>query len=180
MGNQAHNENGLGAYEDTFNEINNEIAGFGYEDIQINEGNLPFSLRNPGNNIPQENTNENRMEIEGNNIPQENSNEVRELFTSELYSIHKAKANSAWKNPPTHDWYAGNRPGLSLQSVGTTSAQTAKLRSGHIKSLKFIDKEKTFLLALVPVLLLLPLSLTALAPLRGSCGVGRAKDLWSC
>ncbi|GBM35890.1 hypothetical protein AVEN_125876-1 [Araneus ventricosus] len=50
------------------------------------------------------------------------------------------------KNPPTHDWYAGNRPGLSLQSVGTISAQTAlvRLRSGHIKSLKFIDKEKPF------------------------------------
>ncbi|GBM24264.1 hypothetical protein AVEN_22591-1 [Araneus ventricosus] len=45
-----------------------------------------------------------------------------------------------------HDWYAGNRPGLSLQSVGTRSAQTAlaRLRSGHIKSLRFIDKEKTF------------------------------------
>ncbi|GBM23881.1 hypothetical protein AVEN_20760-1 [Araneus ventricosus] len=50
------------------------------------------------------------------------------------------------KNPPTHDWYAGNRPGLPLQSVGTRSDQTAlaRLRSGHIKSLKFIDKEKTF------------------------------------
>ncbi|GBM24664.1 hypothetical protein AVEN_169217-1 [Araneus ventricosus] len=38
------------------------------------------------------------------------------------------------------------RPVLSLQSVGTRSAQTAlaRLRSGHIKSLKFIDKEKTF------------------------------------
>ncbi|GBO08682.1 RNA-directed DNA polymerase from mobile element jockey, partial [Araneus ventricosus] len=69
-----------------------------------------------------------------------------ELFTSEIYSIHKAIANSAWRNPPTHDWYAGNRPGLSLQSVGTRSAQTAlaRLRSGVIKSLKFIDKEKTF------------------------------------
>ncbi|GBM32753.1 hypothetical protein AVEN_83725-1 [Araneus ventricosus] len=35
---------------------------------------------------------------------------------------------------------------MSLQSVGTRSAQTAlaRLRSGHIKSLKFIDKEKTF------------------------------------
>ncbi|GBM75249.1 hypothetical protein AVEN_214575-1 [Araneus ventricosus] len=72
--------------------------------------------------------------------------EAYELFTSEIYSIHKAIANSAWKNPPTHDWYAGNRPGLSLQSVGTRSAQTAlaRLRSGHIKGLKFIDIEKTF------------------------------------
>ncbi|GBM96696.1 hypothetical protein AVEN_171872-1 [Araneus ventricosus] len=69
-----------------------------------------------------------------------------EFFTSEIFSIHKAKANSAWKNPPTHDWYAGDRPGLPLQSVGTRFAQTAlaRLRSGHIKSLKFIDKEKTF------------------------------------
>ncbi|GBM94352.1 hypothetical protein AVEN_3944-1 [Araneus ventricosus] len=116
---------------------------------------------------------------EGSALPSATSSE---LFTSEIYSIHKAIANSAWRNPLTHDWYAGNRPGLSLQSVGTRSAQTAlaRLRSGHIKSLKFIDKEKTFLLALVPVLLLLPISLTALAPLRGSCGVERAKNLWSC
>ncbi|GBO36641.1 hypothetical protein AVEN_55126-1 [Araneus ventricosus] len=80
---------------------------------------------------------------EGSALPSATSSE---LFTSEIFSIHKAKANSAWKNPPTHDWYAGNRPGLSLQSVGTRSAQTAlaRLRSGHIRSLKFIDKEKTF------------------------------------
>ncbi|GBO46887.1 hypothetical protein AVEN_244706-1 [Araneus ventricosus] len=80
---------------------------------------------------------------EGSALPSASSSE---LFTSEIYSIHKAIANSAWRNPPTHDWYAGNRPGLSLQSVGTRSAQTAlaRLRSGHIKSLKFIDKEKTF------------------------------------
>ncbi|GBN35615.1 hypothetical protein AVEN_218189-1, partial [Araneus ventricosus] len=80
---------------------------------------------------------------EGSALPSASSSE---LFTSEIYSIHKAIANSAWRNPPTHDWYAGNRHGLSLQSVGTRSAQTAlaRLRSGHIKSLKFIDKEKTF------------------------------------
>ncbi|GBM81041.1 hypothetical protein AVEN_151988-1 [Araneus ventricosus] len=52
-------------------------------------------------------------------LPSETSSE---LFTSEIYSIHKAIANSARRNPPTHDW----------------------LRSGHIKSLKFIDKENTF------------------------------------
>ncbi|GBN46508.1 hypothetical protein AVEN_232418-1 [Araneus ventricosus] len=80
---------------------------------------------------------------EGSALPSASSSK---LFTSEIYSIHKAIANSAWRNPPTHDWYAGNCPGLSLQSVGTRSAQTAlaRLCSGHIKSLKFIDKEKTF------------------------------------
>ncbi|GBM49735.1 hypothetical protein AVEN_36356-1 [Araneus ventricosus] len=56
-----------------------------------------------------------------------------------------AKANSTWKVPPRHEWYAGNCPGLSLQSEDTRSAQItlARLRSGHIKSLKFIDKENT-------------------------------------
>ncbi|GBL88364.1 hypothetical protein AVEN_103024-1 [Araneus ventricosus] len=68
-----------------------------------------------------------------------------ELFASEVFSIHRAKANSTWKVPPAHEWYGGNRPGLSLQSEGTRSAQTAlaRLRSGHIKSMKFVDKEKT-------------------------------------
>ncbi|GBM44159.1 hypothetical protein AVEN_257106-1 [Araneus ventricosus] len=51
---------------------------------------------------------------EGSALPSATSSE---LFTSEIYSIHKAIANSAWRNPPTHDCYAGNRPGLSLQSV---------------------------------------------------------------
>ncbi|GBL96887.1 hypothetical protein AVEN_21123-1 [Araneus ventricosus] len=80
---------------------------------------------------------------EGSALPSATSSE---LFTSEIYSIHKAIENSTRRNPPTHDYYAGNRPGLSLQSVGTRSAQSAlaRLRSGHIKSLKFIDKEKTF------------------------------------
>ncbi|GBO17465.1 hypothetical protein AVEN_67160-1 [Araneus ventricosus] len=73
-----------------------------------------------------------------------------ELFASEIFSIHRAKANSTWKVPPAHEWYAGNRPGLSLQSECTRSAQTAlaRLRSGHIKSLKFVDKEDFFLLPL--------------------------------
>ncbi|GBM43147.1 hypothetical protein AVEN_2274-1 [Araneus ventricosus] len=69
-----------------------------------------------------------------------------ELFASEIFSIHRAKSNSTWKVPPAHELYAGNRPGLSLHSEGTRSAQTAltRLRSGHIKSLKFVDKEKTY------------------------------------
>ncbi|GBN33978.1 hypothetical protein AVEN_239462-1 [Araneus ventricosus] len=60
--------------------------------------------------------------------------------------IKRAKANSTWKVSPAHEWYAGNRPGLSLQSEGTRSAQIAlaRLRSSHIRSLKFVDKEKTY------------------------------------
>ncbi|GBM93393.1 hypothetical protein AVEN_245547-1 [Araneus ventricosus] len=66
-------------------------------------------------------------------------------------SIHSgvcfmAKANCSWKVPPAHEWHAGHRPGLSLQTECTRSAQTAlaRLRSGHIKSWKFVDKEKTY------------------------------------
>ncbi|GBM42976.1 hypothetical protein AVEN_168549-2-1, partial [Araneus ventricosus] len=90
-----------------------------------------------------------------------------------------AKANSTWKVPLAHEWYAGNRPVLSLQSEGTRSAQTAlaRLRSGHIKSLKFVDKEKTYSSCPCPVLLLLLMSLTVLAPLRGFCGVREEMDL---
>ncbi|GBN95123.1 hypothetical protein AVEN_23543-1 [Araneus ventricosus] len=64
-------------------------------------------------------------------------------------------------------------------SEGTRSAQTslARLRSGHIKSLKFVDKEKFAPLSLVPVLLLLLMSLTVLTPLRGNCGV---RGKWTC
>ncbi|GBN86564.1 hypothetical protein AVEN_30747-1 [Araneus ventricosus] len=69
-----------------------------------------------------------------------------EFFASEIFSIHRAKAHFTWKVPTAKEWYAGNRPSLSLQSEGTRSAQTAlaRLRSGHIKSLKFVDKEKTY------------------------------------
>ncbi|GBM74096.1 hypothetical protein AVEN_178676-1 [Araneus ventricosus] len=69
---------------------------------------------------------------------------MAQLFASNKHVAYESYTN--WVTGPTHDWYAGNRPGLSLQSVGTRSAQTAlaRLRSGHIKSLKFIDKEKTF------------------------------------
>ncbi|GBN68851.1 hypothetical protein AVEN_43827-1 [Araneus ventricosus] len=65
-----------------------------------------------------------------------------EPFASEIFSIHRA----TWKVPPAHEWYAGNRPGLSLQPEGTRSAQTAlaRLRSGHIRSLKFVDKEQAY------------------------------------
>ncbi|GBL89443.1 hypothetical protein AVEN_87794-1 [Araneus ventricosus] len=45
-----------------------------------------------------------------------------ELFASEIFSIYRYKANSTWKVLPAREWYAGNRPGLSLQYEGTRSA----------------------------------------------------------
>ncbi|GBN04715.1 hypothetical protein AVEN_207862-1 [Araneus ventricosus] len=83
------------------------------------------------------------QKIKGSALPSAASGE---LFASEISSIHRDKANSTWKVPPAHEWYAGNRLGRSRQSEGTRFAQTAlaRLRSGHIKSLKFVDKEKTY------------------------------------
>ncbi|GBL98147.1 hypothetical protein AVEN_268242-1 [Araneus ventricosus] len=96
-----------------------------------------------------------------------------ELFVSEIFSIHRAKANSTWKVPPVHEWYAGHRPGLSLQSEGTRSAQTAlaRLRSGHIKSLKFVDKEKTHFSC--------PYSCPASPAHVGDCIGASERQLWS-
>ncbi|GBM79486.1 hypothetical protein AVEN_57325-1 [Araneus ventricosus] len=48
---------------------------------------------------------------EGSDLPSAASGE---LFASEIFSIHRVKANSTWKVPPEHEWYAGNRHGLSL------------------------------------------------------------------
>ncbi|GBN64248.1 hypothetical protein AVEN_28229-1 [Araneus ventricosus] len=106
----------------------------------------------------------NLLAKEGSALPSAASGEI---FASEISSTHRAKANSTWKVSPAHEWYAGNRPGMSLQSESTRSVQTAlaRLRSNHIKCLKFVDKEKTY--SLVPVLLLLLMSLTVLTPLRG-------------
>ncbi|GBN54534.1 hypothetical protein AVEN_66500-1, partial [Araneus ventricosus] len=91
-----------------------------------------------------------------------------------------AKANSTWKVPPAHEWYAGSRPGLSLQSGGTRSAQTAlaRLRSGHIKSLKFVGKEKTYssFSCSCPAS---PAHVTDCVG-AGYCGVRGRMDLWYC
>ncbi|GBM85041.1 hypothetical protein AVEN_248971-1 [Araneus ventricosus] len=67
---------------------------------------------------------------EGSALPSATSSRPKYILFTRLKQILLGKI------PPTHDWYAGNRPGLSLQSVGTRSAQTAlaRLRSGHIKS----------------------------------------------
>ncbi|GFT39681.1 RNase H domain-containing protein [Nephila pilipes] len=51
-----------------------------------------------------------------------------EHFASEIFSIHRAKANSTWRVLPALDWYDGNHPGLSLQFEDTRSAQTAQAR----------------------------------------------------
>ncbi|GBM96939.1 hypothetical protein AVEN_172531-1 [Araneus ventricosus] len=116
---------------------------------------------------------------EGSALPSATSGE---LFASKIFSIYRAKANSTWKDTPAHEWYAGNRLGLSLQSEGTRTAQTvlARLRSGHIKSLKFVDKEKTYSSCPCSCPASPADALTVLAPLRGCCGMKGKMVLWYC
>ncbi|GFU12215.1 uncharacterized protein NPIL_529081 [Nephila pilipes] len=80
---------------------------------------------------------------EGSALPSATS---KEHFVSEMFSIHRTKANSTWRVPPVHDWYDRNRPVLFLYSEGTKSAQTVlnRLLTGHMKNLKFINKENTY------------------------------------
>ncbi|GFY39503.1 hypothetical protein TNIN_74901 [Trichonephila inaurata madagascariensis] len=54
----------------------------------------------------------------------------RELFVSNIPSIHRAKASSIWRVPLAYDYYAGNSPGLSLQTVVTRSIQRALVTLG--------------------------------------------------
>ncbi|GFS35903.1 RNase H domain-containing protein [Nephila pilipes] len=113
---------------------------------------------------------------EGNALRSAASNEH---FVSEIFSIHRSKANSLWRVPSTHDSYDENRIDLSLQFKGTRSAQTAlaRLCTGDIKSLKFIDNENTYSSC--------PCShpaspahlIAELAPLRGNCEVGGGNRL---
>ncbi|GBM55974.1 hypothetical protein AVEN_240578-1 [Araneus ventricosus] len=96
-----------------------------------------------------------------------------ELFTSEIFSIQRAKANSTWKVSPAHEWYAGNRPGLSLQSEVQDPHRLywPDFVVAISKAWNSSTKKRFIPLALVPALLLLLMSLTVLAPLRGCCGV---------
>ncbi|GFS95201.1 mariner Mos1 transposase [Trichonephila clavipes] len=54
------------------------------------------------------------------------------------------KSAVEWRRPPTHHWYAGNRPGLALALKCDRCSQTtlSRLASGHIKYLSFSSDKK--------------------------------------
>ncbi|GFS87684.1 uncharacterized protein TNCV_2942631 [Trichonephila clavipes] len=54
--------------------------------------------------------------------------------------------NSTWRNPPAHHWYAVKRPGLSMQCRSSRAHKTAlvRLRSGHLRSMTFVQGVKSF------------------------------------
>ncbi|GFY16450.1 RNase H domain-containing protein [Trichonephila clavipes] len=69
------------------------------------------------------------------------------LNHSEIHSLQKTKMNLTWRNPPAHHWYAAKSPGLSLQCRAHQTA-LARFRSGHLRSMTFVQGEVFLYLSL--------------------------------
>ncbi|GFW42562.1 uncharacterized protein TNCV_4257561 [Trichonephila clavipes] len=54
--------------------------------------------------------------------------------------------NLTWRNPPAHHWYAAKSLGLSIRCRSSKAHQTAlaRLRSGHLRSMIFVQGVKSF------------------------------------
>ncbi|GFV55693.1 RNase H domain-containing protein [Trichonephila clavipes] len=68
------------------------------------------------------------------------------LTHTEIHSFQRNQMNLTWRNPPTHHWYAAKSPGLSIQCRSSRAHQTAlaRLRSGHLHSMTFVQGVKSF------------------------------------
>ncbi|KAF8763108.1 hypothetical protein HNY73_021323 [Argiope bruennichi] len=71
---------------------------------------------------------------------------LNRLTPIEIHSLGKHRLLSAWRRTPSHQWYPGNRPGLSITCCGPRTFQSAmaRFRSGHLKCLRLQNGEKTF------------------------------------
>ncbi|GFW66130.1 uncharacterized protein TNCV_1710291 [Trichonephila clavipes] len=68
------------------------------------------------------------------------------LTHTEIPSFQRNKMNLTWRNPPAHHWYTAKSPGLSIQCRSSRAHQTAltRLRSGHLRSMTFVQGVKSF------------------------------------
>ncbi|GFV19744.1 uncharacterized protein TNCV_479701 [Trichonephila clavipes] len=68
------------------------------------------------------------------------------LTHTEIHSFQRNKMNLTWRNPPDHHWYAAKSPALSIQCRSSRAHQTAlaRLRSGHLSSMTFVQGVKSF------------------------------------
>ncbi|GFV67080.1 RNase H domain-containing protein [Trichonephila clavipes] len=68
------------------------------------------------------------------------------LTHSEIHSFQKNIMNLTWRNTPAHHWYAAKSPGLSIQCRSCRAHQTAlaRFRSGHLRSMTFVQGIKSF------------------------------------
>ncbi|GFW05719.1 RNase H domain-containing protein [Trichonephila clavipes] len=93
------------------------------------------------------------------------------LTHTEIPSFQRNKMNLTWRNPPAHHWYAAKSPGLYIQCRSSRAHQTAlpRLRSGHLRSMTFVQGESLSLPVPALSLLLLHISWTAGAFPCDSC-----------
>ncbi|GFY15636.1 RNase H domain-containing protein [Trichonephila clavipes] len=68
------------------------------------------------------------------------------LTHSEIHAFQITKINLTWRNPPAHHWYAAKSPGLSIhcRSSGAHQTALARFRSGHLRSMTFVQGVKSF------------------------------------
>ncbi|GFX69568.1 putative RNA-directed DNA polymerase from transposon BS [Trichonephila clavipes] len=68
------------------------------------------------------------------------------LTHSEIHSFQRNKMNLTWQNHLTHHWYAAKSPGLSIECRSSRAHQTAlaRFRSGHLRSMTFVQGVKSF------------------------------------
>ncbi|GFT95961.1 uncharacterized protein TNCV_312741 [Trichonephila clavipes] len=68
------------------------------------------------------------------------------LTHMEIPSFQRNQMNLTWRNPPAHHWYADKSPGLSIQCRSSRTHQTAlaHFRSGHLRSVTFVQGVKSF------------------------------------
>ncbi|GFW68760.1 RNase H domain-containing protein [Trichonephila clavipes] len=68
------------------------------------------------------------------------------LTHTEIHSFQRNKMNLTWRNSPAYHWYAAKSPGLSIQCRSSRAHQTAlaRLRSGHLRSMTFVQGVKSF------------------------------------
>ncbi|GFU38547.1 uncharacterized protein TNCV_1204911 [Trichonephila clavipes] len=68
------------------------------------------------------------------------------LTHMEIHYFQRNKINLTWRNPPAHHWYAAKSPGLFMQCRSFRAHQTTleHLRSGHLRSMNFVQGVKYF------------------------------------
>ncbi|GFX60186.1 uncharacterized protein TNCV_4533461 [Trichonephila clavipes] len=68
------------------------------------------------------------------------------LTHTEIHSFQRNKMNLTWRNPLAHHWYAAKSPDKSIHWRSSRAHQTALacLKSGHLRSMTFVQGVKSF------------------------------------
>ncbi|GFX84715.1 RNase H domain-containing protein [Trichonephila clavipes] len=114
-----------------------------YKDIRLGQRKqvclqwIPSHVAVPGNEAADE------LAERGCDLPNPSSSV---LTHTEIHSFQRNKMNLTWRNPLAHHWYAAKSPGLSIQCMSSRAHHMAlaRLRSGHLNSMTFVQGVKSF------------------------------------